>query len=190
MLKSLMAAAGLVTALAATPVAATTSAPAVVDAVFADGYYFDDGAYGYFDVVGAFAAGQNFAYTGNLTLDVAFDFDLSDPYGTTGGYFDLREDGVAVLGGLLSSVSVGTDQLIFGLSGLSETYAPDFGTSAKLYVTFAGLGADPLAALSSDAYVAVDLMLVGTTAVVPLPAGILLLASGAAGLLTLRRRRS
>ena len=55
-------------------------------------------------------------------------------------------------------------------------------------VTFDGLGADPLAALTNDTYVPVDLMLVGETAVVPLPAGVFLLASGTFCMFTLRRR--
>ena len=65
---------------------------------------------------------------------------------------------------------------------------PDFGSTATLYVTFDGLGADPLAALTNDTYVPVDLMLVGETAVVPLPAGVFLLASGTFCMFTLRRR--
>lgn len=181
MLKTLLAAMLSLCPLAV--LAAPLSSP-VIDVPLATGEFVSFGDRGDLLSFDAPATGRGFVIGGDLAADLTLDFDLADPYRGAGGFIALRDDGRAVLDGVLGAISAGEDMLNLSFGDLTGDLASDFGKGLRVELFFLDpQGDDPLGALTNGG--SYDIAYV--VAPIPLPAGGLLLVSGV-GLLTIRAR--
>ena len=191
MFKTRLAATALSAVVLASPAAAAlTDEAAAIDAPFGTADFFDLDGYGDLALFDSPAVGQNFADPGDLTLTLLLGFDMADAYGTFDGSVDVYSGTDLVLTGLASSITALDSEVSIMLDGLSGDLADAFGTSALVSLFFYdGLGPDPLGALADGTGYDVAVTLVGQTSPIPLPAGVLLMASALGALTAVRRRR-
>lgn len=186
MFKTLTAA--LFAALSFTSVAFTAapSQAAVIDVPVAYADFVEFDGVGDLTVFGAPAAGEDFDYAGELLADLTLDFETADPYATANGSFNLWSDDGLILTGVLKSITAKADLLAMTFADLDGVLAGSFAHGLSLEMFFFDMpGANPLGALVDGG--SYEVAMTGVPSPVPLPAGALLLISGAAALAGFRR---
>lgn len=128
--------------------------------------------------------------TGFTTIDFAIGYALADPTTGLSGFLDVSdEDGQFLVGDLLA-VGFTEDIIELQFGNLTGSGASLFSSSVLALIAFDDpLGANPFASfVDGDSYIAS--ISISNVALIPLPAGLPLLAGGLGALMVLRRRKA
>jgi hypothetical protein len=172
----------------AAPLNLVTADSPVIDVPVATADYLETGGIGDFSIFGAEGLASGTSQSGDLLLDVFFNFDTANPSDINGALFSIDDDGAFLDGTILQTGYDGEIlELLFG--NLSGTAASDFGDLARVDVVFLvpNPGTDPLSNLVDGTAYDVSAT-VSSVAPIPLPGALPLLIAGLGGLVLLRRR--